>query len=74
MKTMVTAKTQAGTLIFYWRFKMTNEVNLSPSNMLRQTAGNLGALFEQIASHIDSLEDEVAKLRTRVEELENQPK
>jgi hypothetical protein len=51
---------------------MTNETNLSPGDMLRQTAGNLGALFEQMAVHIDTLEVQVAKLRARVEELEAQ--
>jgi chaperonin cofactor prefoldin len=45
--------------------------DVKPSDMLRQTAGNLGALFEQIAVHIDTLESDVAKLRARIEELES---
>jgi len=51
---------------------MTEEATPKPSDMLRLTAGNIGALFEQIASHIDTLEAEVVKLQARVSELELQ--
>jgi len=71
MKTMVTAKTQAGTLIFYWRFKMSE--NLTPPSvpdMLRLTAANQVEFMTQVAAHIEKLEQAVAQLQTRVAELE----
>ena len=55
---------------------MSNE-NLVPPNlpsvpdMLRTTGGNTAQFMEQVALHIEKLEAEVARLTTRVQELEN---
>lgn len=38
--------------------------------MLRVTGGNTAEFMEQVALHIEKLEEEVVRLRTRVEELE----
>lgn len=51
---------------------MTNE-NSTPPNvpeMLRTTGINTSVFMHQIADHISSLEEEVVRLRKRVEELE----
>ena len=51
---------------------MTNE-NLKPpsvADMLRMTGGNTAQFMEQVASHIEYLETEVARLSKRVTELE----
>lgn len=56
---------------------MSNE-NLAPTNlptipeMLRITGGNTAQFMEQVALHIEKLEDEVSQLRKRVEEMESQ--
>jgi methyl-accepting chemotaxis protein len=70
---MVTAKTQAGTQIFYWRFKMTEEVK-SVSNMIRITAENTTEFMEQVAKHIEKLEEAVKGLQNRITELEESQK
>lgn len=50
---------------------MVNQINeLSVSEMLRITGGNTADFMEKVAQHIESLESEVVKLRTRVQELE----
>ena len=73
MKTMVTAKTRAGTLTFYWRFNMTEETNqvIKVSEMIRTTAENQAGFLEQIANHIDKLEEGIAGLQQRIAELES---
>ena len=54
---------------------MSNE-NLQPPNvpsvaeMLRVTGANTAAFMDQIAQHVEQLEMEVARLTTRVQELE----
>ena len=50
---------------------MSNE-NLMPSipEMLRMTGGNTAQFMDQVALHIEKLEDEVVRLRKRVDELE----
>ena len=51
---------------------MTNE-NLKPpsvADMLRMTGGKTAQFMEQVASHIEYLETEVARLSKRVTELE----
>jgi hypothetical protein len=68
---MVTAKIQAGTQIFYWRYNMTEETK-SISSMVRITAENQQIFLTQIAEHIDKLEGAVVQLQTRVTELESQ--
>ena len=56
---------------------MSNE-NLAPPTlptipeMLRVTGGNTAQFMDQVALHIEKLEEEVIRLRTRVGELENQ--
>lgn len=56
---------------------MSNE-NLEPNNlptipqMLRVTGGNTAQFMEQVALHIEKLEEEVIRLRSRVEDLEKQ--
>jgi predicted transcriptional regulator len=50
-----------------------NTENLTPpsvSEMLRITGSNTANFMEQIADHIDKLEQEVLKLQERVKELE----
>lgn len=55
---------------------MSNE-NLTPQalpsipEMLRMTGGNTAQFMDQVALHIEKLEDEVAVLRQRVQELES---
>jgi hypothetical protein len=47
--------------------------NLTPPNvpeMLRTTGLNTSVFMHQIADHISSLEEEVTRLRKRVEEME----
>ena len=70
---MVTAKTPAGTQIFYWRFNMTEETNqvIKVSEMIRTTAENQAGFLEQIANHIDKLEEGIAGLQQRIAELES---
>lgn len=56
---------------------MSNE-NLAPPTfpsipeMLRITGGNTAQFMEQVALHIEKLEDEVSQLKKRVEEMESQ--
>lgn len=45
--------------------------HLSIPEILRITGGNTAQFMEQVALHIEKLEDEVQSLRKRVEELEN---
>ena len=78
MKTMVTVKIQAGTRIYYWRFKMAEDLDemqkiidqLKHSDMLRITADNTHQFMQQVADHIDKLEESVATLTARIVELE----
>jgi cell division protein FtsB len=44
----------------------------SVAEMLRITGGNTAQFMEQVAAHIDKLEEEIVKLRERVAELEKQ--
>jgi len=68
---MVTAKTQVGTLIFYWRFNMAEEiVTTTVAEMLRVTGNNTNDFMQQVAEHIEKLEDAVKQLQARVQELE----
>jgi N-acetylmuramic acid 6-phosphate (MurNAc-6-P) etherase len=77
---MVTAKKLAGTQIFYWRFKMAEDLNemqkiidqMKHSDMLRITADNTHQFMQQVADHIDKLEESVATLTARIVELEAQ--
>ena len=71
MKTMVTAKIQAGTQTFYWRFNMT-EVPKTNSDMLRVTAENLNEFLLQVSNHLDALETALAQAQARIAELEAQ--
>jgi hypothetical protein len=66
-----TAKRQAGILLKYWRFEMTNE-NLQPNvgQMLRMTGNNTAQFMEQVAVHLEKMEAEVVRLTARVYELE----
>jgi len=68
---MVTAKTQAGTLIFYWRFKMAEETNIGQTDFdivshTQSTARNMYELMLQLAEHIRKLEMENAELKNRL--------
>jgi len=77
---MVTAKIQAGTQIFYWRFKMSEEIEIveeqqpkiSVADMLRTTSQNTNNLLMQMADHIDKLEEEIVQLTNRIQVLESQ--
>jgi phage shock protein A len=51
---------------------MTEEKVIKVSDMIRTTAENSGQFMQQIADHIDKLEDGIVKLQTRIEELEKQ--
>ena len=66
-----TANKQAGILLKYWRFEMTNE-NLQPNvgQMLRMTGNNTAQFMEQVAVHLEKMEAEVVRLTARVYELE----
>jgi hypothetical protein len=49
---------------------MTEEKVIKVSEMIRTTAENSNQFMQQIADHIDKLEDGIIKLQTRIEELE----
>jgi TolA-binding protein len=51
---------------------MTEEKVIKVSDMIRTTAENSTQFMQQIADHIDKLEDGIIKLQTRIEELEMQ--
>ena len=73
---MVTTRKLVGTQIFYWRFKMSD--NLTPpeqraptiGQMVRMTAENTAQFMAQIADHIDQLETKVAELSARITAME----
>ena len=49
------------------------EENLTPPSvpeMLRLTGANTAEFMEQVANHIEKLENAIAELKTRVDELE----
>ena len=51
---------------------MVNE-NLAPpsvAEMLRVTGGNTALFMEQVAAHVDKLEEAIVQLKNRIEELE----
>ena len=49
---------------------MTEENVIKVSEMIRTTAENSNQFMQQIAGHIDKLEDGIIKLQARIEELE----
>jgi hypothetical protein len=49
---------------------MTEENVIKVSEMIRTTAENSNQFMQQIADHIDKLEDGIIKLQARIEELE----
>jgi phage shock protein A len=51
---------------------MTEEKVIKVSDMIRTTAENSTQFMQQIADHIDKLEEGIVKLQTRIEELEKQ--
>lgn len=56
---------------------MTNPENLAPpsvAEMLRITGGNTAQFMEQVAAHVDKLEQEVLQLQQRIAELEGNSK
>lgn len=67
---MTGTRKAAGTLIFYWRYKMTEEVQqqLSTGEMLRITGKNTEAFMVQVADHIDALEKRVIDLENKLNE------
>ena len=75
---MATTRKLVGTQIFYWRFKMAEDLDamqkiidqLKHSDMLRITADNTHQFMQQVADHIDKLEESVATLTARIVELE----
>ena len=75
---MATTRKLVGTQIFYWRFKMSENLDemqkiidqLKHSDMLRITADNTHQFMQQVADHIDKLEESVATLTARIVELE----
>ena len=77
---MGTAKTLVGTQIFYWRFKMSEEIEIveesqpkiTVADMLRTTSQNTNNLLMQMADHIDKLEEEIVQLTNRIQVLESQ--
>jgi hypothetical protein len=53
---------------------MENPENLTPpsvSDMLRITGGNTATFMEQVATHIDKLEEALEQLKARIVELES---
>ena len=77
---MATTRKLVGTQIFYWRFKMAEDLDamqkiidqMKHSDMLRITADNTHQFMQQVADHIDKLEESVATLTARIVELEAQ--
>jgi ubiquinone biosynthesis protein UbiJ len=51
---------------------MTEEKAIKVSDMIRTTAENNTLFMQQLADHIDKLEDGIIKLQARIEELEKQ--
>jgi len=72
MKTMATVKTVAGILTFYWRFKMSEQIEnkVTVAEMLRTTGANTAEFMAQVAAHIDKLEESIVQLTNRITELE----
>ena len=69
---MVTANLQAGILTLFWRYKMTEEVKqISVAEMLRLTGTNSATFMDQVAVHIENLEEQVATLTARIAEFES---
>ena len=77
---MVTTRKLVGTQIFYWRFKMSEEIEIveesqpkiTVADMLRTTSQNTNNLLMQMADHIDKLEEEIVQLTNRIQVLESQ--
>ena len=67
---MVTARIQAGTQLRFWRFKMTEEKRPTVVEMLRTTGMNTAEFMDKVAAHIEGLEQEVIRLKQRVQEME----
>lgn len=66
-----TVKIQAGILLKFWRFEMTNEtIKPTVPDMLRMTGANTAQFMEQVASHVEQLEMEIARLQERVQEIQ----
>jgi len=51
---------------------MTEEKAIKVSDMIRTTAENNTLFMQQLADHIDKLEEGIVKLQARIEELEKQ--
>ena len=51
---------------------MTEEKANKVSDMIRTTAENNTLFMQQLADHIDKLEEGIVKLQARIEELEKQ--
>jgi hypothetical protein len=66
MKVMVTAKILAGTLILYWKFKMTEE-KINIVDLTRVTAKNMYEMLMELSTHIEKLQAENAELKRKLE-------
>jgi hypothetical protein len=51
---------------------MSEQQEISVSEMLKLTGANTAEFMKQVAEHIDKLEERIAELAKRVQELESQ--
>jgi phage shock protein A len=51
---------------------MSEEKQISVSEMLKLTGANTAEFMKQVADHIDKLEERIAELATRISEFESQ--
>ena len=70
---MVTAKTQAGILLKFWRFKMTEE-KINIVDLTRVTAKNMYEMLMELSAHIEKLQAENYDLKRKLESQSNDTK
>ena len=51
---------------------MSEQKEMSVSEMLKLTGANTAEFMKQVAEHVDKLEERIAELANRIQELESQ--
>ena len=70
---MDTAKTLAGILLKFWRFKMTEET-INIVDLTRVTAKNMYDMLMELSAHIEKLQAENYDLKRKLESQSNDTK